>query len=339
MKIDYSHSPLPEEPESATTTTLETTELAEAVHKGLSAMYKHLDSRFFYDKKGDEIFRQIMRCEEYYPARCEAEILKTHAESILQIAANGPGPFDIVELGAGDASKSRFLLEKALEMQLDFTYYPIDISENVIRLAEQNLPKQMPGLKVSGLNGDYFDMIAKNRGDCSRRALFLFLGSSIGNFDQQDTVPFFRRLRTALCPHDLLLTGMDLKKDPATILAAYNDKDGLTKDFNLNLLKRINRELKADFDLEAFRHYPTYDPQLGACKSFLISTKDQEVTIQGKKYFFEKHEPIHMEVSQKYSKEEIRSIAADSGFTILENYTDKARMFVDTLWAIPRQEN
>lgn len=216
-----------------------------------------------------------------------------------------------------------------------FTYYPIDISANVISLLDLRLSSSLPGIKIKGLNGDYFDMLDKLKTMSSRFKLVLFLGSSIGNIPLRDTTSFFRELHSHLLPGDILLTGFDLKKDPATILAAYNDKGGITRRFNLNLLERINRSFAADFNVNGFEHRPVYHDDTGACESYLESLDKQAVRIGNEKILFSKGEHIFMEVSQKYTVAQTDEIAVASGFKVLEHFYDSKRWFMDAVWQIP----
>ncbi|HXB09298.1 MAG TPA: L-histidine N(alpha)-methyltransferase, partial [Puia sp.] len=165
-----------------------------------------------------------------------------------------------------------------------------------------------------------------------KRKIVLFMGANIGNMSVQQATQFCRQIHAQLRPGDLLLVGFDLKKHPRTILDAYNDRQGITRAFNLNLLTRINRELGADFDLEQFEHYPVYDPGSGACKSYLISRIGQEVHLGDKKIVFAENEAIHMEISQKYTMAETESMAVQSGFEPVDTFYDSKRWFADVLW-------
>jgi len=300
---------------------------------GLKATPKRLSSKYFYDAKGDKLFQDIMNCPEYYPTRCELEIFSEKtAELCNAIMANGDA-FDLIELGAGDATKSSYLLKYLLEQKADFTYLPIDISENVISYLNITLPVTLPGIKINGLNGDYFDMLKEAASISDRRKVILFLGSNIGNMLVNEALDFCKNLRDHLSEGDMVLMGFDLKKNPKTILAAYNDKGGITKRFNLNLLERINRELHADFDLNKFEHYPTYDPESGACRSFLVSTEDQNVTInQHNRIRFLKDECIYMEISQKFTVLQTEQIAENAGFTPVDCFFDSKKWFLDAVW-------
>ncbi len=299
---------------------------------GLSTSPKKLQSKYFYDAAGDKLFQEIMKAPEYYLTDCELEIFSEQTTAIVQTLTEHFESFDLIELGAGDATKSVFLLQELLSKNIDFTYLPIDISTNVIEQLLYTLPKQLPGLQMHGLNGDYFDMLKEASQLSSRPKVVLFMGSNIGNMPVKEAFAFCSALRQALSAGDLAIIGFDLKKNPKTILAAYNDAAGITKNFNLNLLTRINRELEADFNRNQFDHYPTYDPQTGACKSFLVSLVQQKVTIGKAIIQFEENELIDMEVSQKYNPEEIDQFALAGGFEPIYHFFDAKKWFVDAVW-------
>jgi L-histidine N-alpha-methyltransferase len=298
----------------------------------LSQTPKTLNSKYFYDGKGDKLFQEIMDCPEYYPTNCEMEIFREHTRDLALTLKNGFNTFDLVEMGAGDATKSSFLLKELVDMKANFTYMPIDISSAMIAHLEQSLPEKIEGLKVEGLNGEYFDMLEKANQISSRKKVVMLLGGNIGNETPENALNFCRKIRSYLQEGDLVLVGFDLKKNPRTILAAYNDAAGFTRDFNLNLLHRINNELGGNFDTEQFEHYPTYDPATGACKSYLVSRIDQEVTISGEKFMFKEHEFIDMEISQKYSIAETETMAGNTGFKTVRHFLDHKKWFVDTVW-------
>ncbi|WP_036679504.1 L-histidine N(alpha)-methyltransferase [Daejeonella oryzae] len=301
---------------------------------GLTSSPKYLESKYFYDSIGDGLFQQIMHCPEYYPTPCELEILSKQTDVIIDLFMNSNEGFDLIELGAGDALKSSYLLQSMVAKNIDFTYYPIDISANVISNLEKKLPLHIPGLPIHGLNGEYFEMLQKSNTLSNRKKVVLFLGSNIGNMFPAEAEKFCESLRENLSSGDLLLIGFDLKKDPQTILDAYNDKQGFTRDFNLNLLNRINRELGGNFNPEHFKHYPTYDPGTGSCKSYLVSTRQQVVNISAgdSSIEFKQNECIHMEISQKYDLEEIEVLAHKTGFKPLEYFYDSKNWFVDAVW-------
>jgi L-histidine N-alpha-methyltransferase len=304
------------------------------VLQDLGAEPKCLRSKYFYDEVGDELFQKIMTCDEYYPTNCEAEILKSKAGIIANTLRNGFDRFDLVELGAGDATKTTFILEELVAQNVDMTYMPVDISSSIIEFLNTKLPEKIPGLQVEGLNGEYFEMVDEaNRRSANHKAV-LFLGGNIGNMPPDQALLFCKRLAASLQKGDLVLIGFDLKKNPAVIRAAYSDSSGLTKAFNLNLLARINRELGGNFDITQFEHYASYDPSTGACKSFLISLKPQEVLISGNTFYFAQDEYIYMEISQKYSLKEIDAMASSAGFTPVEHFFDSKNWFLDTVWRV-----
>jgi L-histidine N-alpha-methyltransferase len=298
----------------------------------LSETPKRLKSKYFYDKKGDELFQSIMKCEEYYPTRCEEEIFNNCTKELAITLKNGFNTFDLVELGAGDATKTSILLKEFAETGVDFTYMPIDISAVMIDHLEQCLPKKINGLKVKGLRGEYLQMLNKANNISLRKKVVMLLGGNIGNETPENALLFCRDIRSSMQEGDLILVGFDLKKNPRTILAAYNDQQGFTRDFNLNLLHRLNRELGGNFDISKYEHYPTYDPVTGACKSYLTSMVDQQVNIAGESFSFNKNEIIFMEISQKYTIEEIESMGEKAGFMQVKHFFDEKKWFVDTVW-------
>lgn len=302
--------------------------------EGLTRDPKRLSSKYFYDKKGDHLFQKIMAMPEYYLTQCELDIFKNKTADIASLIAADHEPFDLIELGAGDAMKSSYLLKYLVENGIDCTYMPIDISGNILSILDQKLKKEIPGLDIVCLEGEYFDMLDKVAALSSRRKVVLFLGGNIGNMEVQEGHDFCTHLNRSLSSGDRVLVGFDLKKNPHTILDAYNDRTGITADFNLNLLTRINRELVADFDLKNFQHYQTYDPVSGACRSYLVSLTDQQVTIDDTTITFKENELIDMEVSQKFSESDIEELAERSGFTIAGEIKDSKKWFIDSVWKV-----
>ncbi len=317
----------------ATVSKSTTTKFYKDVLNGLQSSPKRLDSKYFYDDIGDELFQQIMNCDEYYLTGCEMEILKTQSADIASTVFASEKNFDVVELGAGDCSKSVYLLRQILRRNKSFTFFPVDISKHVIDLIKEELPKKVRGLNIYGLNGEYMEMLKKANQLSAKRKLVLFMGSNIGNMNYEQSLAFCKEVRNSLKTGDYLLIGFDLKKDPQIILNAYNDKKGITREFNLNLLRRINRELNADFVIENFKHFPVYNPENGECKSYLVSMCKQQVTIDDTDLIeLEENETIHTEISTKYSIEQINKMAGLTGFTEVEYFYDEKEWFVDVLW-------
>ncbi|NUN99750.1 MAG: L-histidine N(alpha)-methyltransferase [Saprospiraceae bacterium] len=307
---------------------------AEDVHKGLTATPKYLLSRYFYDAAGDQLFQKIMDLPEYYLTRCEVEIFQKHGEAIFRKLAHGP--FDLIELGAGDGLKTQILFGHLFHKNADFGYLPIDISGHALEQLEETLRKEWPQLSVTPVEGEYFSALQAIDRLSDRQKLVLFLGSNIGNMNQDQGADFLRQLRRQMHPGDGLLVGFDLKKDPDTVLAAYHDAQGVTREFNLNLLRRINRELGADFNLSAFRHCPVYNPLTGDMKSYLVSEKQQTVRIEALELEipFRKWEAVDMELSKKYDQNEIAWLAEYAGFTIEDWFFDDKEYFTDVLFRV-----
>ncbi|MDX2286384.1 MAG: L-histidine N(alpha)-methyltransferase [Bacteroidia bacterium] len=304
------------------------------VREGLSASPKRLPSRYFYDARGSELFREIMRMEAYYPTRCEYEIFERQGRELAQALMAPGGAFQLVEFGAGDGLKTRLLLEALLRRQAAFAYTPIDISGSELRRLAQALRQEMPQLTVDPLEGEYFEALRRlNQDAAPQRKAILFLGSNIGNFTEPEARTFLDALGDACRPGDLVLIGFDLKKDPRVILQAYDDPEGITRAFNFNLLSRMNRELGADFEHSAFDHYATYDPLSGETRSYLVSRRRQTVRIAALELEvdFGAWEPVWVELSQKYDTALIRSLAEGSGFRIQRQFTDSKGWFADAL--------
>lgn len=297
---------------------------------GLTRSPKTLPSMYFYNKVGSKLFQTIMQLPEYYLTKSEYEILDTQSAAIYN-DFNPQKTFEIVEFGAGDGSKTKLLLQEFLRHTNDFIYSPIDISKSALKGLAKSYELEIPTLNMNPINDDYFSALDELKSKNTTK-LVLFMGSNIGNFKDDNEVKFLKSIRNniEICDHALI--GFDLKKDPRIILDAYNDKSGVTREFNLNLLRRINSELDADFDIPSFEHYPTYNPITGEATSYLISMKEQQVRIADKVFEFKYGEPIFTEISKKYSDEDIAVLAASTGFEIVNNYYDCKHYFVDSLW-------
>ena len=309
-------------------------ELGYDVLVGLSSVPKRLPSRLIYDDRGSELFQQIMGLPEYYPTRCEEQVLRSYARDIL--SSMGSIPFNIVDLGAGDGKKTMILVEEALRLKADFRFVPIDISEGAMRGLLTQIVQNYPQVPVQGLVAEYTSGVRwLGTQENARANLVLFLGSNIGNFDRANARGFLSRLWAAMHVNDRLLIGFDLKKDIDRLLAAYNDSSGVTAEFNLNLLDRINRELEADFDRSRWRHFGTYNVFSGAMESYLVSMEHQTVHVNRleRLFTFEAWEPIHTEYSYKYLPSDMDSLAADSGFRVEARFVDDNGWFCDDVWA------
>lgn len=304
------------------------------VLSGLNDQPRRLHPKYFYDENGAALFQRIMDMPEYYLTACELEIFRDKTAELAEVLHVQREPFDLIELGAGDAMKSSFLLQHLVRQKVDFTYMPIDINGHVLSALHDRLDQELPDLPVVPLHGEYLEMLRKAAERSDRRKVILFLGSNIGNMELEEAHGFCRLVSRQLKVGDTMLIGFDLQKNPHTILEAYNDKWGLTKAFNLNLLERINRELDADFSIAEFQHYQTYDPLDGACRSYLVSLTDQKVHIGDDVISFQANDPIAVEISRKYTPLEIDRMAIESGFAPISQITDSKNWFVDAIWQV-----
>lgn len=315
-------------------------EFAADVLEGLTAEPKYLSSKYFYNEEGDALFQEIMAMPEYYLTRSEYEIFSNSKSEMLAYFSQGKEKFHLIEFGAGDGLKTKVLLRHFWEKQVRFCYLPIDISPNIIKKLTADLQTSMPGLEVKGVADDYFntlehlDRYVPNK--LNIRNVIFFLGANIGNYTREASIDFLKRIWQYLSPGDQLLVGMDLRKEPPIIHQAYNDKGGITQAFNMNLLKRINEELGANFDLSQFLFYPIYDPQEGSIKSYLVSRKVQQVYIKAldKTIEFDAWEAIFTERSHKFCLSEIEKLAEETGFRVLHNFFDCRHYFTDSLWTL-----
>jgi len=306
------------------TNTRFTSAFEEDVYAGLSSYPKYLSSKYFYDKKGDKLFQDIMNLPEYYLTNCEYNILRTNTQEIAE-AFIGPDGFDLIELGAGDGKKTKLLLKYLADKKLNFNYLPVDISQNALDELQESLKKELPAVSVKPQQGTYFKTLERLADYNSRKKVILVLGSNIGNLLHKDAIDFLRQIQEAMSPDDMLFMGFDQKKDPQIILDAYNDPTGVTAAFNKNILERINSELDGNFDLDSFVHWETYNPETGTAKSFLISKKKQSVTIKNLdlRVDFESWESIHTEISQKYDDTVVEWLASQADLKVVNSFKDE----------------
>lgn len=309
---------------------------AKDVDEGLSASPKWLSSQYFYDDKGSRIFQQIMAMPEYYLTACEFELLQNQSPEILAELGFSEH-FNIIELGPGDGIKTKEMLTSFLAEGADITYVPIDISAEAINVLSNRMKKMLPSLTVNPQIGDYFEVMGKIEAQEHCPSLVLFLGSNIGNYTDAAAVDLLKHIHSHMRSADRLLVGFDLQKNPAVIRNAYDDPQGVTREFNLNLLVRINRELGGNFKLDQFEFYCCYEPLSGELRSYLVSLRDQTVNIDrtGRTYEFKRDELIHTELSKKYSLSEIEQIAESAGFSLSNHYLDSKNYFADSLFIKP----
>jgi dimethylhistidine N-methyltransferase len=297
-------------------------DFARDVRAGLCASPKQLHCVYFYDAEGSRLFEEICTLEEYYLTRAEHEILEAHAHAIV-----GEGPLELIELGSGNAQKTRVLLSAASG---PLHYVPIDVSREMLEETSRSLEREYPRLRVTAFAGDYFGGLELPRFDAKARRLVLWLGSNVGNFDRDDAASFLRRVGQFA---DGIVMGVDVRKSREVLRRAYDDARGVTARFNLNLLARINRELGADFDISHFRHSVTYDEALGRIEMYLVSTRAQRVHIRALELAVElaAGEAIHTENSYKYSPAEIEQLARAAGLRLAQRFYDAAGRFAVVL--------
>ncbi len=297
-------------------------DLLEEVQEGLRSTPKYLPSKYFYDKRGSELFERITELPGYYLTRSELDILQDFAPAITK--AMGRQCY-LVELGSGNCMKTRFLLDT---LEDPVAYAPVDICASTLRNAAATLHREYPRLELLPVCADFTRPFPLPKPHVSpRRTVIYFGGSTVGNFTPRQTVPLLEIMASALGQGGVLLVGIDLKKDPRILHRAYNDARGITAAFNLNLLVRINRELDADFQLDCFRHYAFYNPTKSRVEMHLVSTRDQSVTIDGESFSFHRGESILTEYSCKYRMDDFVQLAQDAGFQLRERWTDRRGHF------------
>lgn len=292
------------------------------VLNGLRKSQKELPSKYFYDKRGSYLYERICTLDEYYLPRTEVAIMEAHIKEIVELLGSNAC---LIEYGCGNCAKTRILLD---HLPVPAAFMPIDISrEQLLRVAGE-LVSNYPGLEVLPVCADYtsgFELPAPKRP--SDRTVVYFPASTIGNFDPVPAIDFLNHIAGVCGPGGALLIGVDLKKDPRVLHGAYNDREGITAAFNLNLLERINRELNADFQLEQFQHRAFYNPGEGRIEMHLVSLRDQVVHLDDLSIHFAKGESIWTESSYKFNLDEFALMAMAAGFTVEKVWTDERQWF------------
>jgi L-histidine Nalpha-methyltransferase len=302
--------------------------MAADVRAGLTSPFKELSPRYFYDERGSELFEQITELDEYYPTRCEREILQTKAVEICR-AANSPA--SLIELGSGSARKTRVLLDAMREASCLEAYCPVDISEEITRDTAERIAAEYQGISVHGLVCDFeFDL---ERVPVGGPRVIALLGGTIGNFAPHQRAGFLRRIANLLGPDDRFLLGTDLVKEPAVLEAAYNDAQGVTAAFNKNVLAVLNRELGADFDLGSFEHVARWDPENLWMDIRLRSLVNQVVDFEALEMLvpFGAGEEMRTEISTKFLRPGLEGIFADAGLELTDWWTDPDGLYALSL--------
>jgi dimethylhistidine N-methyltransferase len=292
---------------------------------GLSQSPKSIPCRFFYDDRGSQLFEQICDLPEYYPTRTEQAILAKNAEAIATLT----GPCDLVELGSGSSRKTRLLLTAYGDRQSPLFYYPIDISAGILRDSAMNLLADYPDLQVCGLAGTYEQALAQLPRKGALPRLLMFLGSTLGNLDPQECETFLKQVTQSLLPGDYFLLGIDLQKSVAVIEAAYNDTQGVTAAFNLNILQHLNERFVGDFNLQQFEHVATYEPNRHQIEMYLRSTTTQTVELKalGMEINLAAGELIGTEISRKFECQPMITRLQSLGLTHRHTWTDFQQWF------------
>lgn len=301
------------------------------VVKGMSCEIKYSEPKYFYDLTGSRLFDKICKTKEYYPTRTEEKILKA---SINDIISDTEGITHIVELGSGSSLKTKIILKNYIKKYGRINYYPIDVSEILITTSHRLL-KEFPALKLTTIISEYQEALKYVKKNIAVPKLFIFLGSSIGNYERAGIISLLKSLSKAMNKNDKLLIGMDMVKDKSVLEAAYNDKKGFTKKFNLNILQHINNELDANFDVRKFEHRAIFNSKESRIEMHLVSKEEQSVKIDGCKQLFHlaKGETIHTENSFKFTEKLIKEFSKEAGLKDEIKWTDdknyfSVRMFV-----------
>lgn len=289
---------------------------------GLMGSPKRISSKHLYDKRGSELFDRICELEEYYPTRCELEIMRRHSGEIAEQFA---GPVHLVEFGSGSSIKTRLLLD---HLDPCSTYLPVDVSREHLEASCDALRAEYPGLAIQPVCGDFTEPLPMPEGlDRSAPTVVYFPGSTIGNFEEAAAVGLLRNIREIAGEDGQALIGVDLRKDAAVVHAAYNDREGVTAEFTKNLLRRINRELRADFQLQDFDYHAHYNTHKGRIEAALVSRRDHRVSVDGQPVAFGRGEAIRTEYSHKYTIPKFAAMAERAGLELARQWNDTRRYF------------
>jgi L-histidine Nalpha-methyltransferase len=302
------------------------------VQRGLLRRPRSLAPWMFYDAYGSRLFERITQLPEYYPTRTERRILARFADTIIAAVRADKQPVRLLELGAGTASKTDVLLDAFVSLQNEVLYVPVDISSDALDMARERIASWLPEVYVKPVVGNYVTHPPPLE-SFNGTTLAIYIGSSIGNFSPEEARTILHNLRSQLQAGDALLLGTDMVKDESTLVAAYDDKDGVTAEFNLNILDRLNRELSADFNLASFRHRALWNRGESRIEMHLESTRDQRVRIAAAylDLHFTTSETIHTENSYKFTDETIRVLIEDAGFDVEQTWTDERKWYAVTL--------
>lgn len=305
------------------------------IEMGFAKIPKQIPCQYLYDERGSELYNQITEHPDYYLTGSEIEILFNNKKAIAELM--NKKPFNLLELGPGNGMKSQLLISQFIEDQLEFEYCPIDISPDYLETVQKLFKLQFPKLIIKPRLSDF--LTGLKRLDKHKTNMVLFLGSSIGNLDALGQQCFISSLAQLLNENDLVLLGFDLLKNAHILLKAYDDSAGITRDFNLNVLTRINRELGANFNTDHFQHHATFNETNNAMESYLISKMEQVIKIKAlkKTYRLYKNEVIHTESSYKFDIKQIEELAKQNHFNIVARFYDSKHYFINMLWQVSKK--
>ncbi|MBE9043771.1 L-histidine N(alpha)-methyltransferase [Pleurocapsales cyanobacterium LEGE 10410] len=297
----------------------------EDVIDGLGTTPKSLPARYFYDERGSQLFEEICQLPEYYPTRTEAGILQKYATQIIERTK----AIELIELGSGSSTKTRFLLDVYRAFNLPLYYTPVDVSGSILRASAENLLTDYPKLKVQGKVATYSQALQQLSTSFLGKRIIIFLGSSIGNFNPTECDRFIEQITTALKPGDYFLLGIDLQKPPAILESAYNDSQEVTAAFNLNMLQHLNNRFQGNFNLDLFKHQAVYNQTEHQIEMYLISQQAQTVTLESLDLTvkLEREERILTEISRKFDLAAMKQYLGDRHLNLIQTYTDPQQWF------------
>lgn len=306
------------------------THMRDEVMEGLRATRKHISPKYLYDETGSELFDRICALDEYYPTRTELGIMSQYIGDMVKALGQN---CRLIEFGSGSSMKTRMLLDHIEEAN---SYVPLDISRDYLFKIAGRLAAQYPNIKIEPVCADFTRTLDLPRPERQpRRRVVYFPGSTIGNFTLHEAVAILKEAARIVGPGGGLLLGGDLRKDPSVITPAYNDAEGVTARFNLNVLARFNRELNANFEVDQFWHHAFYTPREGRVEMHLVSRRDQRVRLGGEEFFFQEGESIHTECSHKFTRKHLEKLAAEAGFKLVHHWTDEQSYFSVNYFTVP----
>jgi L-histidine Nalpha-methyltransferase len=304
--------------------TIEKDDIQDVIN-GLKQKQKLLPTRYFYDRKGSQLFEKICQLPEYYPTRTEASILQQYATDIV----NQTQAIELVELGSGSSSKTRYLFNAYQESNIPLYYIPVDVSDSILKESAKELLIDYPQVKIQGKVATYSQALQQLKNNFLGKRIIIFLGSSIGNFNSAKCDRFIAQVTSALNPGDYFLLGIDLQKPVGVLEAAYNDSQGVTAAFNLNMLQHLNHRFAGNFNLDSFKHQAIYNQTEDQIEMYLISQKEQTVTLSSLNLTIklEKEERILTEISRKFNLEKMEKYLSDRNLNLIKTYTDPQQWF------------